>query len=60
MNCFIAMEVSTRNWRCFNNPQWSMGASELMLAIRWENGKHARKTIGVNELPCGTPVRSSS
>lgn len=32
------------------------GASELMLEIWGEKGKHARKAIGVNELPDGAPV----
>lgn len=32
------------------------GASDLMLEIWGENGRHARKAIGVNELPGGAPV----
>jgi enamine deaminase RidA (YjgF/YER057c/UK114 family) len=32
------------------------GASDLMLEIWGENGRHARKALGVNELPDGAPV----
>lgn len=32
------------------------GASELLIALFGENGKHARAALGTNELPFGTPV----
>jgi enamine deaminase RidA (YjgF/YER057c/UK114 family) len=32
------------------------GASELLLAVFGEKGKHARSAIGVAELPLGVPV----
>ena len=32
------------------------GASELLIEIFGENGKHARAALGTNELPFGTPV----
>lgn len=32
------------------------GASELLITVFGEKGKHARSAIGVNELPFGTPV----
>lgn len=32
------------------------GASELLIDIFGENGKHARAALGTNELPFGTPV----
>lgn len=32
------------------------GASEILIDIFGENGKHARAALGTNELPFGTPV----
>lgn len=32
------------------------GASELLIDIFGEKGKHARAALGINELPFGTPV----
>lgn len=32
------------------------GASELLIQVFGENGKHARAALGTNELPFGTPV----
>lgn len=32
------------------------GASELLIDLYGENGKHARAALGTNELPFGTPV----
>ncbi len=32
------------------------GASELLISLFGENGKHARAALGTNELPFGTPV----
>ena len=32
------------------------GASDLLVALFGENGRHARAAIGVNELPFNTPV----
>ena len=32
------------------------GASELLIDIFGDMGKHARAALGINELPFGTPV----
>lgn len=37
-------------------PQVVNGASDLLIEIWGEEGKHARKAIGVFELPMGVPV----
>lgn len=37
-------------------PQVANGASELMVEIFGEQGKHARAAVGVAELPLGAPV----
>jgi enamine deaminase RidA (YjgF/YER057c/UK114 family) len=39
-----------------NQPQVANGASELLLKIFGENGKHARSAVGVNALPRGAAV----
>ncbi|MEW6507021.1 MAG: RidA family protein [Bacteroidota bacterium] len=37
-------------------PKIANGASELMVQIFGEAGKHARSAVGVNELPMNSPV----
>jgi enamine deaminase RidA (YjgF/YER057c/UK114 family) len=37
-------------------PKIANGASELMVQIFGEAGKHARSAVGVNELPVNSPV----
>ena len=37
-------------------PKVINGASELLLSIFGEKGKHARVAVGVNELPSDSPV----
>lgn len=37
-------------------PQVINGASELLIQVFGEEGRHARMAIGANELPRGTPV----
>ncbi|MDP3683937.1 MAG: RidA family protein [Ignavibacteria bacterium] len=37
--------------RFFNQPEVANGASELLVKIFGENGKHARAAVGVNVLP---------
>ena len=37
-------------------PQVANGASELLVKIFGENGKHVRSAVGVNELPINAPV----
>jgi enamine deaminase RidA (YjgF/YER057c/UK114 family) len=37
-------------------PKVINGASELLLSIFGERGKHARVAVGVNELPSDSPV----
>ncbi|WP_438479809.1 RidA family protein [Oleiharenicola lentus] len=37
-------------------PKVINGASDLLVAVFGENGKHARAAIGVNALPAGAPV----
>jgi enamine deaminase RidA (YjgF/YER057c/UK114 family) len=32
------------------------GASDLLVAVFGEAGKHARTSVGVNALPAGAPV----
>lgn len=39
-----------------SHPQVVNGASELLLAIWGERGKHARSAVGVATLPLGSPV----
>jgi enamine deaminase RidA (YjgF/YER057c/UK114 family) len=39
-----------------DQPKVINGASELLLALFGEAGKHARAAIGVSELPFGAPV----
>ncbi|HEX6987859.1 MAG TPA: RidA family protein [Bacillota bacterium] len=39
-----------------DQPQVANGASELMLEIFGEAGRHARSAVGSNELPLGAPV----
>jgi hypothetical protein len=34
------------------------GASELLVAVFGERGRHARSAIGVSELPMGIPLRA--
>jgi len=41
----------------FNRQPWVMnGASELLIKLFGDKGKHARSAIGTNELPTGIPV----
>ncbi len=41
----------------FNRQPWVMnGASELLIKLFGDKGKHARSAIGTNELPLGIPV----
>lgn len=41
----------------FNRQPWVMnGASELLIKLFGDKGKHARSAIGTNELPMGIPV----
>jgi enamine deaminase RidA (YjgF/YER057c/UK114 family) len=37
-------------------PKVVNGASDLLVAVFGENGKHARAAVGVNALPAGAPV----
>jgi enamine deaminase RidA (YjgF/YER057c/UK114 family) len=37
-------------------PQVANGASELLVEVFGEQGKHARAAVGVAELPLGAPV----
>ncbi len=37
-------------------PEVANGASELLLALWGEDGKHARVAVGVAQLPLGSPV----
>ncbi len=37
-------------------PKVVNGASELLVGIFGENGKHARAAVGVNELPLNSPI----
>lgn len=39
-----------------NHPAVIDGASQLLIDIFGENGKHARAAVGLYELPFGTPV----
>ncbi len=39
-----------------NQPAVANGASELMVKIFGESGKHARSAVGVSELPINSPV----
>ncbi len=39
-----------------SQPEVANGASELMLKIFGENGKHSRSAVGVSELPRGAAV----
>lgn len=39
-----------------NQPAVANGASELMVKIFGESGKHARSAVGVSELPINAPV----
>ncbi|MEI6620389.1 MAG: RidA family protein [Actinomycetes bacterium] len=39
-----------------SHPQVVNGASELLLAIWGDDGKHARSAVGVATLPLGSPV----
>ena len=42
------------NWG--DQPKVANGASELLLAVFGDAGKHARAAVGVNALPLGAPV----
>ena len=39
-----------------SQPKIANGASELLVKIFGENGKHVRSAVGVNELPLDAPV----
>ncbi|MFC1640108.1 RidA family protein, partial [Gemmatimonadota bacterium] len=39
-----------------DHPQVMNGASDLLIDIFGEAGKHARSSVGVSSLPIGTPV----
>jgi enamine deaminase RidA (YjgF/YER057c/UK114 family) len=39
-----------------NQPKVANGASDLLVEIFGEAGKHARAAVGVAELPLGVPV----
>ena len=39
-----------------DQPKVINGASDLLVEILGENGKHARAAVGVAELPLGVPV----
>lgn len=39
-----------------NQPEIANGASELLVKIFGEKGKHARSAVGVSQLPKGSPV----
>lgn len=39
-----------------DQPKIANGASELMVQLFGENGKHARSAVGVSELPMNAPV----
>lgn len=39
-----------------SQPKIANGASELLVKIFGENGKHVRSAVGVNELPLNAPV----
>ncbi len=39
-----------------NQPKIANGASELIVKIFGESGKHVRSAVGVNELPLNAPV----
>ena len=39
-----------------SQPKIANGASELIVKIFGENGKHVRSAVGVNELPLNAPV----
>ncbi len=39
-----------------NQPKVANGASELLVKIFGEKGKHVRSAVGVNELPLNAPV----
>ncbi len=40
----------------FDQPKVANGASELLVNLFGENGKHVRSAVGVNELPLNAPV----
>ena len=40
-----------------SQPKIANGASELIVKIFGENGKHVRSAVGVNELPLNAPVQ---
>jgi len=39
-----------------NHPQVMNGASDLLIEIFGDAGKHARSSVGVSSLPIGTPI----
>ncbi|MDP4116724.1 MAG: RidA family protein [Bacteroidota bacterium] len=39
-----------------NQPEIANGASDLLVKVFGEKGKHARSAVGVNQLPKGAPV----
>ncbi len=51
VGCFVACE------RGFHaQPQIANGASELLMEVFGEAGRHARAAVGTNDLPLGAPV----
>jgi enamine deaminase RidA (YjgF/YER057c/UK114 family) len=51
VNCFVATAPGF-----IDSHKVANGASDFLVKIWGENGKHARTTIGVAELPLGVPV----
>jgi enamine deaminase RidA (YjgF/YER057c/UK114 family) len=51
LGVFVACEAGFHD-----QPKIANGASELMLQVFGEAGRHARAAVGSNDLPLGAPV----
>jgi enamine deaminase RidA (YjgF/YER057c/UK114 family) len=57
----LQLTVYVRSGEGFGGqPQVGNGASELVVAVLGERGRHARAAVGVGELPLGVPVEVSA
>jgi enamine deaminase RidA (YjgF/YER057c/UK114 family) len=51
VGCFVACEAGF-----VDHPKVANGASELLLEVFGERGRHARAAVGASSLPLGVPV----
>lgn len=51
LGCFVACDAGFHD-----QPKVANGASELLVEVFGEAGRHARAAVGTNDLPLGVPV----